>query len=467
VHLVVVGVSHKTAPLELRARLALGDEEATRFARRLLEHDSVAEALALSTCNRAELYLFADDTLAAEQLALTGLAGLADTTVADLRPSVYSFSGDAAIAHLFRVSASLDSMVVGEAQILAQIKDAYQNACGSGCTSTVFNKLFRHALEVGKRVRSETSIGERPVSVSSAAVELARQVLGKLDDRTVLVIGAGETSELTARHLRAHGASRILVANRTLAAAEQLAAQCGGAAVAFEALDEHLREADIVISSTSSPGYVLDRARVAAALHRRRRGPVFMIDIAVPRDLDPEIEHVDDVFLYDIDDLKGVVERNRAEREREAERAERIVAEELAKMDEWLAGLEVVPTIALLRSAVDGIREGELQRLGARLDDLTPHQREQVELLTTSIVNKILHMPTVRMKELAGERDSYVYVDALRQLFGLDGLDGAAPAADPPAADSPATADPPADGCDPCSLGDEVPDATHPTRKVG
>ena len=344
---------------------------------------------------------------------------------------MYSISGDAAIAHLFRVASSLDSMVVGEDQILAQIKNAYGLACGSGCTSTVFNKLFRHALEVGKKVRTDTSIGARPVSVSSAAVELAKQVLGKLEHRVVLVLGAGETSELTVTHLRAAGADRVLVSSRTLATAEDLAGRCGGTAAPFERLDELLVEADIVISSTAASEYIVSKKQVERALRKRRGRPVFLIDIAVPRDLDPEINRLDNAFLYDIDGLQDVVERNRAERQREAERAEAIVDAELARMNEWLAGLEVVPTIAQLRGAVDGIRESELHRLGSRLDDLTPEQRDHVEALTRSIVNKILHLPTVRMKEVAQERDAYVYVDVLRHLFGLNGAAGdAAPACD-------------------------------------
>ena len=425
-HLVVVGISHKTAALELRERLALSSEEAARFGRALLDDQGVAETVVLSTCNRTEIYLFADDTLAAERLAVGRLAERGGVDAAALRAAAYSHSGDAAIAHLFRVASSLDSMVVGEAQILAQLKDAYHAACGEGCTSTVFNKLFRHALEVGKRVRTETAIGERPVSISSVAVDLARQVLGKLDRRSVLVLGAGEMSELTVRHLQAQGVGRVVVANRTLETAEELARRCEGQAVCLDELGEQLEQADIVISSTSSPGFILDRPRMETVMRRRRHEPVFLIDIAVPRDIDPEVIHIDECYLYDIDDLQGVVDVNRGEREREAAHAERIVDQELARMNEWLAGLEVVPTIALLRSSVDGIREAELQRLGARLDGLTPEQRAQVEQLTSSIVNKILHLPTVRMKELAAEKDAYVYVDALRRLFDLDGATPAA-----------------------------------------
>jgi glutamyl-tRNA reductase len=419
---VVTGISHKTAPLELRERLALEAGAALELERALLERGGACEAVALSTCNRTELYMFARDSLSARQAAVDLLAAHAGVPPAELAPSTYSHSGEAAIAHLFRVTSSLDSMVLGEYQIVAQLKDAYQMACEGGATSVVFNRLFRRALEVGKRVRTETAIGEKPVSVSSAAVELAEQVFGRLKDHPVLIVGAGETGELTATHLRAHGVQRILVSNRTFAAAEDMARRVGGRAVPFEDLEGHLAAADIVISSTSAPHYVVTRERVERAMRKRRGRPLFFIDIAVPRDLEPAIGQLDGAFLYDIDDLEQVVARNRAEREREAAKAsEVIVAEELEEVNGWLRTLDVVPTIATLREAVEQIRASELQRLGGRLADLDDDQRAQVELLTSSIVNKILHLPTVTMKEVAGRDECYLYVDAVRTLFGLNG----------------------------------------------
>ncbi|MBN2203395.1 MAG: glutamyl-tRNA reductase [Thermoleophilia bacterium] len=418
---VVVGISHATAPLELRERLALDGPAALGVARALQASGGACEAVALSTCNRTELYMYARDSLAAGQAALELLAGRAGCSPAALAPSTYSHSGEAAIAHLFRVVASLDSMVLGEYQIVAQIREAYDSAREGGCTSVVFNRLFRHALEVGKRVRTETAIGEKPVSVSSAAVDLAEQVFGRLDDTTALIIGAGETGELTATHLRTRGVHDILVTNRTFAAAHDMERRVGGRAVPFEDLEGHLAAADIVISSTSAPHFVVTRERVQRAARRRRGRPLFFIDIAVPRDLDPAIADLDGAFLYDIDDLEHVVARNRAEREKEAVKAEAIVTEELTQVDAWLRTLEVVPTIATLREAVEQIRESELRRLGSRLADLDADQRAQVELLTSSIVNKILHLPTVTMKEVAGRDECYLYVDAVRTLFGLNG----------------------------------------------
>jgi glutamyl-tRNA reductase len=418
---VVTGISHKTAPLDLRERLALDEEAALRVSRAVLDSGAACEVVALSTCNRTELYLYASDSLAARQAAVQRLAGEAGVSVGELEPSLYSYSGDAAIAHLFRVTASLDSMVVGEAQIVAQLKAAYQQACEGGCTNVVFNRLFRHALEAGKRVRSETAIGERPVSVSSAAVELALQVFGRFRDHTVLIVGAGETSELTATHLKAHGISDILVTNRTLATSEELAARVGGRAVPFQDLERHLAAADIVISSTSAPHYVISREQVEHAVSKRHKRPIFFIDIAVPRDLDPGINRVRNAYLYDIDDLQHVVEHNKHERGKEAAHAERIVTQELANVNDWLRSLEVVPTIATLRQSMDDIRRAELERLGNRLSDFTDEQRAQVEMLTNSIVQKILHLPTVRMKEVAGSEECYLYVDAVRTLFGLNG----------------------------------------------
>jgi len=417
---VVAGISHKTASLELRERLTLDEEGALRLARELLDEGVACEAVTLSTCNRTEIYMYARDSLAARQAALAHLARHAGAEPGDLEPSLYSYSGDGAIAHLFRVTSSLDSMVIGEAQIVAQLKAAYQRAYEGGCTNVVFNRLFRHALEVGKRVRTETAIGERPVSVSSAAVELALQVFGKLKDRTALIIGAGETSELTATHLKAHGIERILVTTRTLTGAEDLARLVGGSAVAIQGLEEHLVEADIVISSTSAPHYIILREHVERALKRRRHRPIFFIDIAVPRDLDPEIDRVRNAYLYDIDDLQHVVDQSCHEREKEAFHAERIVAQELGSVNDWLRSLEVVPTIAMLRETVEQIRQSELERLGGKMSDLTDDQRAQVEMLTASIVNKILHVPTVKMKEVAGRDQCYLYVDAVRTLFDLD-----------------------------------------------
>jgi glutamyl-tRNA reductase len=436
---VCIGISHKTASVELRECLAFDNEQAVRLASDLRARPDVAEALVLSTCNRVELYLYAANVERVRSQVVARLASIAGAGAGELETVSYVLAGASAVGHLFRVAASLDSLIVGEAQILAQIKTAHTQAVEGGCTSVVFNRLFRHALEVGKRVRTETAIGERPVSISSAAVELARQVLGKLEKHTVLILGAGEMSELTATHLVAQGIKKIFVSNRTFSAGQELAERFGGSAVNWDRLDEHLALADIVISSTAAPHYVVTRAQVERAMQVRKRRPLFFIDIAVPRDCDPEINHIDNAFLYDIDDLQAIVDRNKGEREKEAARAEAIVAEEVEVFEKWLAGLEVVPTIHQLRAEVEAIRATEFDRIARRLGDLDEATLEKVKALSVGLVNKILHEPTVRLKEIAAHEDAYVYVEALRRLFGLrdEGRgDGAAPA-EPLAATAP------------------------------
>ncbi len=391
---VVTGISHKTAPLDLRERLALSDEETLRVARELVEEGAACECVALSTCNRTELYLYAGDSLAARQAAVERLSRHAGVAAGELEPSLYSYSGDGAIAHLFRVTASLDSMVVGEAQIVAQMKAAYQQACEGGCTSVVFNRLFRHALEVGKRVRTETAIGERPVSVSSAAVELALQVFGKFRDHTVLIIGAGETSELTATHLKAHGIEKILVTNRTLATA-------AGAGACGERPRRALR------GPRSAPGGRRHRHQLhlgAATTWSRASWSSAPSSIAATG---PSSSSTSPCRATSTRTSTACATptsttsttcrtwwtRTAASARRRRTTPSASSARSSTSVNDWLRSLEVVPTIATLRETVEQIRRSELERLGAKLGDLTDEQRAQVEMITTSIVNKILHMP--------------------------------------------------------------------------
>jgi glutamyl-tRNA reductase len=417
VQVVCVGLSHKTAPLEVRERLALDESEAKRLASVLLEQDGVFEVLALSTCNRTELYACADDAAAVRDLALGELAGRAAT--AALGSCAYTHAGTQAVTHLFRVASGLDSMVVGEAQILSQLKSAYRVAAQNATLGVVLDKLLRHALETGKRVRTQTSVGRGAVSVSSAAVALAETVFGTLDGRVALVLGAGETSELTATHLRAHGIQKMLISNRTFEASEDLARRFGGQAVPWGALEHHLRAADIVISSTAAPHYVVTRSEVQRVMRSRRNRPLFFIDIAVPRDCDPEIGTLDGVHLYDIDDLHGTVEFNKGEREREAQVAERIVCEEVERAEARIAGLEVVPTIIALRAEVERMRAAEVARTLRRMG-ADEKAEQEVEALSRRLANKILHAPAMRLTELAAREDAYVYVHALRHVFDLD-----------------------------------------------
>jgi glutamyl-tRNA reductase len=420
VQVVCVGLSHRTAPIDVRERLALDDSDARRLAASLLEHDAIAEVFALSTCNRTELYTYAEDPDAVRALALNELSCRA--TPEALEQCAYTRAGREAILHLFRVASGLDSMVIGEAQILAQLKSAYRLAAQNATLGVVLDRLVRHALETGKRVRTQTGVGCGAVSVSSAAVALAERVFGTLDACVALVLGAGETSELTATHLKSHGVQEILISNRTFEASEHLAERFGGQAVPWGALEDHVRAADIVISSTAAPHYVLTRSEVDRVMRSRGGRPLFFIDIAVPRDCDPEIGDLDGVHLYDIDDLHGVVERNRGEREREAQAAERIVSEETEKAEAQIAGLEVVPTIVALRAEVERIRAAELARTLRRMGAADPRALQEAEALSRRLANKILHSPASRLTELATRDDAYLYVHALRQVFALDEL---------------------------------------------
>jgi glutamyl-tRNA reductase len=404
--LALAGVSHHRTPVELRERVALDREEAGALARRLAE--AGAEAVCLSTCNRTEVYVAGADETAAET-ALFELGG------ADLGPALYRLRDDAAALHLFRVAAGLDSMVPGEGEILGQVRAAYE----AGAAGPVLDRLFRQALHAGRKARAQTAIGESPASVSSAAAALAEQVFGDLRGCRIVLVGAGKVGEAAARNLLARGATLAVVANRGADRAERLARRLGGQAAPLEQAASAVAEADVVVASTGAPGLVLRRADVAVALRERKGRPLFLIDLAVPRDLDPAIGELDGCYLYDIDDLEAVVAETLAGRRREAERAERIVAEEAKRFREWHASLDVVPAIASLRARAEEIRRAELRRAEARLGRLTEAERSVVESLTAQIVNKLLHLPTVRMKEAAAAADGVLYAETVRHLFGL------------------------------------------------
>jgi len=394
--LTLVGVSHHVAPVELRERMTLDLVAAADLAR------SLGDAVCLSTCNRTELYLSGVDHGAAaaalETLAGESLAGV-----------LYRLHEDAAAVHLFRVAAGLDSLVPGEGEILGQVRDAYEAVT----PGPVLDKVFRQALGVGKRVRTETAIGESPASVSSAAAALAAQVFGDLRGRRVLLVGAGRIGELAAANLASRGAQIAFVANRTVESARDLAHRFGGQALTLDGIAARLGEVDVVLSSTSAPEQLIDVRDVPA----RRRAPLFFIDIAVPRDLDPAIAELGGCFLYDIDDLEAVVAETLAGRRAEAERAEQLVAEEADRFRSWRASLDVVPAIASLRARAEEIRSAELAKVEARVSD---DERRTLESVTAQILNKLLHLPTVRMKEAAVSADGAVYADAVRHLFGLE-----------------------------------------------
>jgi glutamyl-tRNA reductase len=414
--LVLVGTSHKSASVELRERLHLKDAEAGALAAAVADG---GEAVALSTCNRTEVYLVSDGE-DADRRTLDVLAERAGLDAALLRESTYAVHDEAAAVHLFRVAAGLDSLIPGEAQILGQVRAAYEAACDADAVGPALHRLFGQALRVGRRVRTETAIAENPASISSAAAELARRLLGDLRGRQILLIGAGKMADLAAVNLVARGAASIVVANRSRETAARLAERFGGRTVGLEELEAELERADLVVASTSSEGHVVAAEDVKRALARRDDRPLSFVDIAVPRDLDPAIGELEGCHLYDIDDLQSVVDASVASRREEAARAEVIVAEEGERFLEWWRSLDVVPAIASLRARAESIRQAELERAGRRLSTLTPSEREAVDALTSQIVAKLLHLPTVRMKEAAAAEDGLAYAEALRHLFALE-----------------------------------------------
>jgi len=407
--LTLVGVSHHRAPIELRERVAL-DLNACRSLARKLAQRLGGEAVVLSTCNRTELYLAREEDAGEE--AVAAVMELAGDRAADLAAALYRLRDEAAVLHLFRVAAGLDSLVPGEGEILGQVRTAFE----AGVPGPLLDRLFRQALHSGRRVRIETAVGESPASVPSAAAALAQQVFGELRGRRVLLLGAGKMSEATARNLVSRGAEIVVVANRTLARGEDLARKLGAKALALEAVPAALDHADVVVSATGASGLVVSQETVAHALRKRKGRPLLLIDLAVPRDLDPAINVLEGCFLYDVDDLRAVVEETLSGRRGEAANAERILAEEAERFRDWHAALAVVPTIASLRALAEEIRDSELARAGGRLSE---RERRHVESVTSQILAKLLHLPTVRMKEAAAAADGVVYADVVRHLFGL------------------------------------------------
>ena len=418
--LVALGVSHKTAPLELRERLALPEGRAVGVIRELTEAPEIQEAAAISTCNRTELYLFASDPVGAESRALSILAREADTRPTDLLGHLYSLHGTDAAEQLFKVTAGLDSMILGEAEVQGQVKRAYELALVEDATGPILNRLFRGALSAGKRARAETRLSEGALSVPSVAVELARRVLGDLARRRVLVVGAGETAELTARALAARGAEAVFIANRRYDRAIGLAQRFGGKAVRFEELPEQMEAADIVVASTSSPHNVVEPEALAEVMAARDGRPLLLIDLAVPRDIHPGCRDLAGVSLHDMDDLQALVERNASGREAEARRAEALLRGELGRFERWMATQDAVPTVAALRKRADDVVAGVLAENEARWESLSAADRERVAALARAVASRLLHEPTLRVKRAAGDDDAYLYVNALRELFGLD-----------------------------------------------
>lgn len=409
--LALAGVSHHRAPLAVRERVAMDAETATGLAHALADAPGRGrEAVVLSTCNRTELYLAGDDPELAD-IAGHSLTSLAGDGAAELASSAYRLVDESAALHLFRVAAGLDSLVPGEGEILGQVRNAYE----AGAPGPVLDRTFRMAIRAGRRARVETAIGESPASIPAAAGALAEQVFDGLHGRRVVLVGAGRTSELTARNLRSRGADIVAVVNRTPERAERLAAVFDARPATLERLPALVADADVLVASTSAPRFVLTAEQLAPALGARRGRPLLLIDLAVPRDVEPGLASIDGCFLYDVDDLRGVVKTSLEGRRAEASRAERIVAEEAQRFREWRASLVVVPAIASLRARAEEIRRGELARLGR----LPEGERDVVDTVTAQIVNKLLHLPTVRLKEAAVTPEGLHYAEVVRHLFGL------------------------------------------------
>jgi glutamyl-tRNA reductase len=418
--LLALGVSHRTAPLALREQVALTEGRAAGVLSALVSEEPISEAAALSTCNRTELYLIATDSVEAEAAGLGVLAREAGIRPTELLGPLYSLRGAEAARHLYRVTAGLDSMIVGEAEIQGQVKRAYELALVEGATGPILNRMFRGALAAGKRARTETAVGEKGVSIPSVAVELAQRNLGDLSARQVLLIGAGETSELTARALAARGSDAVFVANRGYNRAISLAQRFGGSAVRIDELPAKLATADIVVSATNSPHHLIERSELEVIMGQREGNPVLLIDLAVPRDIDHECREVDGVSLYDVDEVQQIVERNTSGREAEARRAAGILDSELLSFERWLGSQEVMPTVAALRERADAIVAQVLAENATRWESLSPTDRERLESMARAIASRLLHEPTVRIKGIADREDAYLHVSALRELFGLD-----------------------------------------------
>lgn len=418
--IVVVGLSHKTAPVEVREKLSFCEPALPDALLKLSRYEGITECLILSTCNRVEICASVKDSAKGVEQIKRYISEYHHIPPAALDQSLYVHTNGEAVRHIFRVASSLDSMVVGEPQILGQLKDAFDSALKTKTTSVVLNKLLQKAISVAKRVRTETRIAESTLSISVAAVELARKIFGELAGKTVMLLGSGEMAELAARSFQQNEVKSILVANRTFSRAVELANEFHGSAVRFEDFPSEMVMADILLCSTGAPTYVVGPDIVSRVLKARRNNPIFMIDISVPRNIDPAVNELDNVFLYDIDDLQGVVSSNLEGRAREAEKAEELVMQEVATYLQWESALDAVPMIVELREKMDGIRQRELDKTLAQLSDLTEEQRKVVETMSLSLVNKIMHAPIVVLKQTAADPEGSGFLAFARKVFNLD-----------------------------------------------
>jgi glutamyl-tRNA reductase len=425
-----VGLNHKTAPVELRERLAVDEDQIAPCLKQLVSRPAVREVSLLSTCNRVEITMVTHDPDAAIASAHEWFAHKANMDIESVVEHLYSLTTNEAVLHLFSVASGLDSLVLGEPQILGQTKAAYEHALDNGTAGHILHRLYQFTFAAAKRARSETDIGRQSVNISSCAVELAKRIFGDLTGKTVMLIGAGEMAELAARHLRANGCADILVANRTLQRATQLAREFGGHALTLEQLPDYLDAADIVISGTGANTYVLLPESVLAARKKRGGTPMFLVDIAVPRDIDPRVGDIDGIYLYDIDDLQQVVQGNIEQRQQAAKEAYELLQEESKAFLSWLKSLESVPLIRSVQQAYDTRREEELAKAMQRyLKDLKPDQREAVERLSKALMKRFLHPTLCALKSLPDDMEGDLLMGAARRLFALDNTEEPSPSA--------------------------------------
>jgi glutamyl-tRNA reductase len=422
-NIIVVGLSHKTAAVEIREKVAFAPTQMEKPLRAVVSLPDITEAVIVSTCNRVEIYATTRDVAGGMARLKRFLADYHNVPLEVLEGHLYAYHGEDATRHVFRVASSLDSMVVGEPQILGQIKTSYGYAAEYKSSGIILNRFLHKAFSVAKRVRTETKIASSAVSVAFAAVELAKKIFGELGDKTVLLIGAGEMCELAAKHFINTGVRGVMVTNRTFERAEKLAQEFDAKPIKFDDLFDHLHKADIILSSTGAPHFIIKEKDVAEVLRRRRNKPMFFIDIAVPRDIDPKVNDVDNVYLYTVDDLNGVVATNLEQRKIEAAKAEAIVEQEIGQFFKWLSSLDVTPTIVALRSRFDEIRKAELAKTLANWKNLPPDAEKRLEALTNAYMNKLLHQPTSVLKRSEQGNRNDLYVDALRNLFDLQAMD--------------------------------------------
>lgn len=419
-HLIVVGLNYRTAPVEIREKFALTETELPRALQALKATTGILEGVIVATCNRTEIYAVVDRMHLCGHYIRSFMEQWFSVPREQFNSHLYMYEDDRSARHLFRVASGLDSMVIGETQILGQVRDAFLLAQEERATGTLFNRLFKQAITLAKRAHSDTSIGENAVSVSYAAVELGKRIFGRFDDKTVMIVGAGKMSELTAQHLHANGAKEVLVVNRTLENARELAQKFNGQALALEDAINRLKDVDIIISSTGAQRFVLNREQVEAAMAVRKKRPMFLIDIAVPRDIEPSCGDIPNVFLYDIDDLEGIVENNMAKRRKEAAIIEEMIVLEQEAYRQWYATLGVSPLIRALQEKAAVIQENTLDSLLRKLPELDARQVKVIRKLTKSIVNQVIHDPILRIKELSAEKRSDEAMKLFVQLFALE-----------------------------------------------